>query len=217
MYAGRNFELKNMKNNVSTLDSFLINENQTVFSISHGRTMRKGPILNGILALAGGGVLLYLATTLAIDGMNFGVLMIYLFGLIVFLAGAFVCFAMSGVDVDVRNKSVREYLLFFKKFGTWIPIDKYPFLTVIKLQTNITYGTYVGTLPMERSVVGRTEENEDFEICLLNQSHHKRITIAITQNYRSAMEKAEKLAPQLGVSLTEFNPVKVSDKKRRKR
>lgn len=202
-----------MKN--QTLDEFLMDENTTVFSISHGRTMRKGPLMRGIGALLLGTFLLYFAISLALEELHFGVLMIFLFGLILFLAGSFVCFARSGVDIDVRNKKIREYLFFFKKWGSWHSIAKYPYLCVIKLHKNITYGTYVGIQSWQSPVSGRTEENEDYEICLLNKTHYKRISIAITQDYESAKKQAEKLASQIGVTLTEFNPVRISERKSR--
>lgn len=206
-----------MNKNSNTLDDFLADPKKQIFSISHGRTMKNGPVIRGILALLSGLFLLYLGISLSIEEFGFGELLLLLLGTIVFLAGAFVCFATSGVDVDMKNKLIREYLYFFKKFGTWRSIEKYPFITLIKRHVNITYGTYVGINTYQTAVTGRTEENEDYEICLLNNTHHKRITIAISKNYATAKENSIRLAEDLGLTLTDFNPVRISNRKSRSR
>jgi hypothetical protein len=206
-----------MKNNENSLDDFLIHPERATFSISHGKNFRNGPMFLGYLLLAIGLLVCGWVLNIAFDpNVYFKVLYApYLFFAVGFgflYGGGFITFSSAGVDVDVPNKQIREYSKFLRKKGSWMSIEKYPFVAVLKLQKNITYGM---ATPIGAYMPSREDENREHEICLLNQTHYKRITVDISTNYHVAVEKAEKLAQHLGLTYTQFNPVKISDRKRR--
>lgn len=204
------------KNNENKLDDFIQDENKYFFSVYMGRTFRKGPIWRGIMALIIGFFFIFLFFKFAKEDGAFSLLFL-LFGLIGLIPGLYILFALDGVEINKNKKEIMEFVWFGTKIGTWKSINRYPYITVIKLHKITYYGTYVGTLPGENTVYGRPVDNDEFEICLLNETHHKRITIAISKNNEEAFEKANKLATILGVTMTDFNPVRISERKSRSR
>jgi hypothetical protein len=145
----------------------------------------------------------------------------YLFqivGIAFTLAGAFIFFSTTGVDIDIRKKKIRNYVKFIFKTGLWVSFDRYPFITIIKLNKFTRYGGGFGGNFRFYGTTGPSvvEENDEIEICLLNKTHHKRITLAVTKDFDDALIKAHSLAKKLEVEFTEFNPVRISERKKRK-
>lgn len=211
-----------MKKNSETLDDFLVDEAKISFSISHGRLFKNGPIFLGYLLLIIGLIAIGWVLQIAIDPVVYfknpvAPILFFSVGVAFSYAGGFISFASSGVDIDSDKKLIREYSKFFRKKGTWISIEKYPFIALLKLQKNISYGGYIGPAAGGAYIPSRQDENHEHEICLLNQTHHKRITIDVSKNYNIANEKAEKLSRCLNVTLTKFNPVRISERKSRSR
>ncbi len=198
-----------------SLDDFFLDYEKSNYVIITGRTFRKGPIIRGIGCILFGSLLLYCFIYSMMVSPGAINLLILLFAMIFLLGGLLILFAKERVEIDVRNKRIKEFMQFLGRFGSWQNIDKYPFVTVIKEQKYVYYGTYVGTFNVNRWAYSRREENKEFEVCLLNKTHYKRLTLYSTESFADAKEKADKLTGILNVTYSEFNPVRISKSRKR--
>ncbi len=205
-----------MKNNDTTIDDFIIHPDSKNYSIITGRTFRKGPLLRGIGALLFGLLLFYGFILAVIHSSGAINLLILLFSLIFILAGSLILFAKEGVEIDANQKKVKEFMQFIGRYGKWQSIEKYPFITVIKENKTVYYGAYTGSLSSQWKY-SSAKDNDEFEVCLLNKMHYKRIGIYFTKDYFDAKEKCDNLAKILGISYADFNPTRISERKSRSR
>jgi len=120
-------------------------------------------------------------------------------GLLLALAGGFVSFTSTGVQIDPSKRKFREYTSYFGvKKGLWQTLDKYPFLAIMgRTQSYTTYS---------RGQVALTDREKFIDICLLSKSHRQNVMIKRLRDRDQATKDAKELAEKLNLELTKYNP-----------
>jgi len=130
-------------------------------------------------------------------------------GVALVVIGPFFWSSSYGSQIDTVNQQFREYNSFYGiKSGEWKPLDKLPDISVIKSKEGITV--------FSRSNRSSSYIEDKFEVCLLNKTHRKRMTVQKFDTFEHAKTHAQDLAIKLKKELVTFNP-KVSEKTRNRR
>ncbi|MFT5778251.1 MAG: hypothetical protein ACI837_001207 [Crocinitomicaceae bacterium] len=132
-----------------------------------------------------------------------------LFGGLAIIAGGFLCSSTYGSQIDLEKNLYREYTAVYGiKRGKWFPLEKMPYLCVLPSRT--------GTTMYSQSNRATTVIDDTFDICLLNETHRRKIVWNKMGTKNLAVESAETLAKQIGKSVVQYSPV-LSDKTRNRR
>lgn len=126
------------------------------------------------------------------------------------ILGLWFAFTNGVIELDSETKRFRQYpFLFGVKLGRWRSVVEYKDIAVLGSTINET--TYGGMT--SRSV---TTKNKGFEICLLTQSHRKKIVIARFKNKEKAVKMRNEIGECLHLRVTKYNPV-ISNTTRKRR
>jgi len=151
-------------------------------------------------ALIGG----YLFLTLGLIGLLSG----HIAGLLVALVGGFVCFTYSGIEINIKNKTIRQYTSYFGfKKGETRDLTTYPFICIFK--SNKTHTMY------SRSNRAVSYSETTYDLYLLNQTHKEKVLIKVEKGEDNAIKKAKEIADSIGIKLVQYNPEVLSRKNRR--
>lgn len=132
-----------------------------------------------------------------------------LLAIILLLVGLFICTSSYGTEIDVTNKNYREYgSIYGLKRGSWFDLNTMPYLAILKSRSG--YRMY------STSNRSTTDTTDYFDVCLLNQTHRKKVVLMRFKSKDEALKFASNIESQLGVALTQFNPV-ISKKTANKR
>lgn len=124
--------------------------------------------------------------------------------IILFLVGLFICTSSYGTEIDVTNKKYREYgSIYGLKRGSWFDSNTMPFIAILRSRSG--YRMY------STSNRSTTDTTDFYDVCLLNQSHRKKVVLMKFKSKDEALRFASNMESQLGVVLTQFNPV-ISEK-----
>jgi len=121
-------------------------------------------------------------------------------GIVVSFAGLTLGTAWTGVLIDVDAKKLKQYSQWYGiKSGEWKSMEKYPYLSVLKLQVGYTVAS--------RS--NRTLDVPDtaYCVCLLTESHRKKVIIKEADSDSLAEHDAMILSEKLGKELVKYSPV----------
>jgi hypothetical protein len=134
----------------------------------------------------------------------------YVMGLLIVVLTSIPLFLHEGSQVDPENGMVRQYFSFWGiKIGKWQSLDEYKFICLLRSTKGQTTGY--------NRVVPSMQIHERFalyEICLLNESHHKRLLMARFKTREAADAELEKLSVFTVKPVVAYNPVR-SVKRRR--
>ena len=124
--------------------------------------------------------------------------------IILLLVGLFICTSSYGTEIDVTNKKYREYgSIYGLKRGSWFDSNTIPFIAILRSRSG--YRMY------STSNRSTTDTTDFYDVCLLNQSHRKKVVLMKFKSKDEALKFASNMESQLGVVLTQFNPV-ISEK-----
>ncbi|MDX2361944.1 MAG: hypothetical protein QNK23_14130 [Crocinitomicaceae bacterium] len=130
-------------------------------------------------------------------------------GIVLVLVGPFFWSGLYGTQIDKSNNRFREYgSMYGVKSGQWKPLDKMPYLTVLKGKSGMTV--------YSRSNRSTSIIDDRYEVCLLNQSHRTRTTVKKFETKQEAMNYCTTLADDLNKEVVMYNPA-VSEKTRSRR
>jgi hypothetical protein len=147
---------------------------------------------------------LIIVGVIAIIGSVLIILTNPILAIILLLVGLFLCTSSYGTEIDVTNKKYREYgSIYGLKSGSWFDLNTMPYLAILKSRSGYTM--------YSRSNRSTTNINDFYDVCLLNQSHRKKVVLMKFKSIEAALKVAGNLESQLGVELTQFNPV-ISEK-----
>ncbi len=150
--------------------------------------------------LIGGYILLILGIGYLISGNPVGIL--------IALAGAFVSFTFTGVQIDIKNQTFRQYISYFGlKTGKFKDLQRYPFICIFK--SNKVQQTY------SRSNRAASSNETSYDIYLLNQTHKEKIMIDSKSEHEHAVQTARELANAIGIQVVQYNPEVPSRKNKR--
>lgn len=132
-----------------------------------------------------------------------------LLGIGLALIGSFIWSSSYGIQINVDQNKFREYASMFGiKYGEWKALEKTPFISVVKGRSGMTV--------YSRSNRSTSVIDDRYEVCLLNNSHRKRVVIQKFEDKSKALEYANQIASKLDKSVVQFNPV-VSQKTKSRR
>lgn len=124
--------------------------------------------------------------------------------IILLLVGLFICTSSYGTEIDVTNKKYREYgSIYGLKRGSWFDLKTMPYIAILRSRSG--YRMY------STSNRSTNDTNDFYDVCLLNQSHRKKVVLMKFKSKDEALKYASKLESPLGLVLTQFNPV-ISEK-----
>lgn len=130
--------------------------------------------------------------------------------LIFLLVGMFICTSRYGVEIDLEKKKYREYgQIFCIKQGQWFDLTKMPYVSILKSKS--------GHLVYSRSNYSTANYDDGFDVCLLNESHKKRVVIKKCKTKEEALQFAKELESILDVKLVQFDPIISSRTAQRRR
>jgi hypothetical protein len=114
--------------------------------------------------------------------------------------GVFFAFTSYGTQINYIKKTYREYgRFFFLKFGTWNSVQSFPYLCVFKHK--------MGSRIYSSSSHSTNISSSQYEICMLNETHRKRILLNLHDSMEEAKIDAQRLEKQSDFFiLTTFNP-----------
>lgn len=121
-------------------------------------------------------------------------------------AGIFLLTASYGVQIDYSNRYFREYSsLMGIKYGKWLELDKFPFLTILTANKTNKSSDITGL----NSVVFTKEA---YGVYLLTNSHRKRILLMRCEGgFEHAKLEAERIAYLTNKELVAFSPKRISN------
>lgn len=135
-------------------------------------------------------------------------LLFFFIGLAFFMIGAYLLTGAHGVQIDLINQRFRTYDAIFRwKRGEWLPLQKYPYLTILKANTSVRSSDITGVNTSTQTIRG-------LGIYLLSGTHRNRQLI-----YKSKLgpahvqQKAADLAYLMQKEVVRFQPKRVSDRK----
>jgi hypothetical protein len=178
-----------MENNNIPIDEGIL-ELQSKFSSiienKFGKLFPQGLVFAGYIFL-GLGVLMCLAVPLL--------------GMVVILISAFICLTFSGMEINTRNKTYKDYTSFFGfiKQGKWNSYANYPYMTILRKNM-------VTTIHSRGNVASSTSKELVYDITLLDKTHRKKLVIKRMKDKDKTLAEAEVLAQQLGVEYANYNP-----------
>lgn len=131
-------------------------------------------------------------------------------GILIVLPGGFIALTNTGIMIDPANNRYKGYTtIFWIKTGSWKSLDDFPDMTV--LRSNISTTAFsMGNRP------STTSKETYYDICLLTDSHLRKLLIKRCRDFETAKVEITKLAETLGKRKTNYNPL-ISSSSRAKR
>lgn len=128
------------------------------------------------------------------------------FGLIFLPAGGIfmllsllVITARSGLQINLKEKKIRDYVRIFGFYtGKWKDLGAYPYITIISRDTLQTVYPIVS--------LGFNVKDKQCEICLLDSTHRKKILLERVKQMEIAKQRLLFYTENLGVEDVQFNP-----------
>ena len=151
--------------------------------------------------MRGGGYIFFVVGLLVIIGSfydsNYAAILL---GLVFFVVGGYIVFSTNGIMIDINNKSIMEYTKYFGLFerGDWKSIIDFPYVTILSF--NISSSTF--SRSNRRSAISEKQH----QVHLLNAHHTKRKLIHTFLDSKLAIEFAKKIAAELKLETTQYNP-----------
>lgn len=144
--------------------------------------------------------------------LGLGILILFSYplgGLVLLMAGIFISFSTSGVQIDPRERQIKDYTKCFGiAFGKWENIEIYKDISV--LSTRQTYTAY------SRANVSMTDAEKFYDVYLLDTTHRKKMKVKRCKGQEEALKEAQLLAEMLELNFTKYNPV-ISSRTRARR
>lgn len=134
-------------------------------------------------------------------------------GTLFIIAGVFIAFTKSGVQIKLEDNTYRDYNSFFGiRQGKWKSLEPYSYITL--MQNHEESATL--SRSNRRAITGATTF---YDICLLNDNHRERLTIKRITERDKASGEIKKLSEQLNLPMTKYMPCvnKKYNKKRKPR
>jgi hypothetical protein len=122
-------------------------------------------------------------------------------GLLLIVAGAYFGLKSHGIDVNLDEKAVREYVNFgMLKTGQWREYPTYPNICIIRREKS-----------KKVHFADEVDDEDDvspyqFEIHLVSRSHRGKVLLDICPSRASAERKARDYAAGMGIEVAEYNP-----------
>lgn len=121
-------------------------------------------------------------------------------GALFILAGVFIAFTKSGVQINLEENTYRDYNSFFGiRQGKWKSLEPYSYITL--MQNHEESATL--SRSNRRAITGSTTY---YDICLLNDNHRERLTIKRITERDQASGEIKKLSKQLNLPMTKYMP-----------
>lgn len=119
-------------------------------------------------------------------------------GALFIIAGAFLGFFKSGVQINLQESTYRNYNSFFRlRQGKWKSLDTYSYITL--MQNHESSATL--SRSNRRAVTGATTY---YDICLLSGNHREKLTIKRITDRDKASSEIKKLSEQLNLPMTKY-------------
>lgn len=118
-------------------------------------------------------------------------------GLLIF--GCFLAFSTAGVDLDIENKSLNNYISYFNLYKTknWTDLDKFEYVTVLMYnKEHIFYS---------RSNRSFSTDSKKYNVYLTDGSGLNRQILASFNHAKQAMNYATKMAKKLELEYLTFH------------
>lgn len=129
-------------------------------------------------------------------------------GALFIIAGIFIAFSRSGIQIDLSNKTYRSYNhLFGIKQGKWKNLEHFAYITLLRNKE----GTSALSRSNRRAV---TSSNLYYEITLLNSTHREKRSIKRFKNKEEALESLKELSELLNLPVSKFDPHKAVRKRK---
>ncbi len=122
-----------------------------------------------------------------------------IFGLVSTLIGIVIVFTKKGTLIDFKERKIKKYVgLFFVKIGKWKTFEEYSTLCLLHLNQK-GYGYSI-------TGVAFSELKKNYRVCLLNETHRRRLELIDFTNQAEAILEAKKIAKGLNMELVKFSP-----------
>jgi hypothetical protein len=117
-----------------------------------------------------------------------------LISIALFLSGLLLSFSVSGLRIDLEKKRFKEYNRYFGfKFGTWLPLNDFPFVTLIASQeSSVAFSFKKDDTENDETIYG---------IYLLNRERSKKVLIKKFQNQDEAILYLPEIAAKTGLKV----------------
>ena len=124
-----------------------------------------------------------------------------LIGSLILAFGVYMLTGTSGVEINYSKNIFKEYYTIIGiKFGKWVSLDPYPFLSIMSANKSNNASDITG---LNKTVVSDLA----YGIYLLNNSHRKKVLLKRTpQIMDQTVLEAEKIAELTGKELMKYNP-----------
>ncbi|NNC82293.1 MAG: hypothetical protein HKN79_01845 [Flavobacteriales bacterium] len=133
---------------------------------------------------------------------------VFYVGPIFILAGAYLFFAKSGVQVRPKEKQYREYSHFIFRSGRWRSYADYSDMALLRGRE--------GFRAYSRGMVELSDSEGVWDLYLLKPGHRSKLILKRCRTMEEGQKAGEELAEELGVRWTVFSPM-VSKKTRMRR
>jgi len=126
----------------------------------------------------------------------------FIVAVVLILIGGFLAFTTSGVDVDLKEKKLSNYLVYYGLFktGNWVDIKNYNYVTVSMLNKITSF----------RARIKKTTNigDKNYEVYLIDNPKANRQIIATFKHAKSAVAFAKKIAEKLEIKYINYHPEK---------
>lgn len=115
----------------------------------------------------------------------------YIGSIALFLFGSFLAFSTTGVSLNLKNKKLNNYVIYFNiiKTRNWIDINKFVYVTVLVFnKEEVIYS---------RSNRSTSQSNKKYEVYLLDESKLDRQIVTTFIHAKSAIDFAKEIAIKL--------------------
>lgn len=120
--------------------------------------------------------------------------------LLFFLLCIMISTASSGIIVDSSSRKYKSYILFAGiKFGIWQSYRAYPYISLMSCVHR--------TDPGFRVVFWNNPENKEYEICLLNETHRKKVVLFTYGEKKKVQNIIEPVSEAFGLPIVEYRPM----------
>jgi len=131
-------------------------------------------------------------------------------GIVLLLIGGFIALSSYGVQINIAEKKIREYGSFYGvKYGRWVPLNNFSSISILSSRSG--FQIYSRTNQSTSSV------DDFFDVCVLNDSHRKKIVVRKFKSKSDASIYADQLSSALKYPVVSFNPVRSSKTSSRRR
>ncbi len=121
-------------------------------------------------------------------------------GSLLVIVGIIISFGLSYIEIDLNQNRYRECSnIFGLKFGKWMPLPKYPFITLFKQKLSST----ASSISNRKAI---TSYELVYNMYLLNQTHRKKVLINRESNKKIAEKKLLDFSKILSASIVKYNP-----------